>query len=115
MNINKKFDRLRRWGDEKMGAQKSTYDDEFQALAQDMNTGQKGIERLHGSVSTYVRGLQEKKQHPETKEKLSPIGNIASVMVHHGQDFDDQSKFGQCLISEFDLIDCFFHYVEHTI
>lgn len=43
MNVNKKFDRLRQWGKEKMGAEiKTGPSDVFKALEAEMNIRQEG-------------------------------------------------------------------------
>lgn len=56
------------------------------------------MERLHKSMTGYVKTLS-KRNEGDDKEKNLPVANLGSVMVNHGEDFEDDSEFGQCLIS----------------
>lgn len=58
-----------------------------------------GMERLQRSMTLYVKSLS-KRNEGEDKEKSLPVGYLGSTMVHHGEDFEDDSQFGQCLISK---------------
>ncbi|KAL9060805.1 MAG: hypothetical protein Q9162_000509 [Coniocarpon cinnabarinum] len=99
MNVNKKLDRFRQWGKEKMGgaADKTDTSDDFKGLEQEMNLRQDGMEKLHSSMNTYVKTLS-RREHGEGKDKQTPVGNLGMTMVKHGEEFDDGSKFGECLL-----------------
>ena len=58
------------------------------------------MERLQRSMTTYVKTLS-KRQEGEDKEKILPVSYLGSTMVSHGEDFEDDSEFGQCLMSTF--------------
>ena len=51
-------------------------------------------------MTTYVKTLS-KRQEGEDKEKILPVSYLGSTMVSHGEDFEDDSEFGQCLMSTF--------------
>lgn len=53
MNVNKKFDRLKQWGKERMGGEvKTDTTDEFKALEMEMQLRHDGI--IHAQVSPYA-------------------------------------------------------------
>ena len=56
------------------------------------------MERLQKSMTAYVKTLS-KRNEAEDKEKILPVAYLGSTMVNHGEDFDNESEFGQCLIS----------------
>ena len=56
------------------------------------------MERLQRSMTAYVKTLS-KRQEGEDKEKILPVSYLGSTMVSHGEDFEDDSEFGQCLMS----------------
>lgn len=57
------------------------------------------MEKLHSSMNTYVKGLNRRSE-GEGKEKYTPIGHLGTTMIKHGEEFDDSSKFGECLIGK---------------
>lgn len=57
-----------------------------------------GMERLQKSMTTYVKSLSKTKE-AEDKEKTLPIAYLGSTMASHGDDFEPDSEFGQCLSS----------------
>ena len=57
-----------------------------------------GMERLQKSMTLYVKSLS-KRNDGDDKEKSLPVGFLGSTMVHHGEEFESDSLFGQCLIS----------------
>lgn len=98
MNVNKKLDRFRHWAGEKMGGEvKTTASEEFKALEGEMNTRQEGMERLHKSMNIYVKSLS-KRTEAEDKEKSTAVAQLGSTALNHGEDFEQDSEFGQCLI-----------------
>ena len=49
-------------------------------------------------MTAYVKTLS-KRNEGEDKEKTLPVGYLGSSMINHGEDFENDSEFGQCLIS----------------
>lgn len=99
MNINKKFDRLKQWTNEKMGAEARTgLSDEFKALELEMNLRHEGMDKMQRSMAVYVKSLS-KRAEGDDKEKQLPGGHLGSSMVTHGEDFEPDSEFGNCLSS----------------
>ncbi|KAI4609472.1 uncharacterized protein J4E88_006614 [Alternaria novae-zelandiae] len=99
MNINKKFDRLKQWTNEKMGAEARTgLSDEFKALEVEMNLRHEGMDKMHGAMAVYVKSLSKRAEGAD-KEKQLPGGHLGSSMVTHGEDFEPDSEFGNCLSS----------------
>lgn len=56
------------------------------------------MERLQKSMTIYVKTLS-KRNEGEDREKTLPVAYLGSTMVNHGEDFENDSEFGQCLIS----------------
>ena len=56
------------------------------------------MERLQKSMTAYVKTLS-KRNEGDDKEKILPVSYLGSTMVHHGEDFENDSEFGQCLMS----------------
>jgi len=97
--IGKKLDRVKQWAGEKMGGEaKTNVSDEFKALEMEMTLRHEGMEKLHKSMTGYVKSLS-KRNEVEDKEKIMPVGYLGQVMVNHGEDFEPDSEFGNCLIS----------------
>ena len=57
-----------------------------------------GMERLQKSMTGYVKTLS-KRSEGDDKEKILPVAYLGSSMINHGEDFEKDSVFGQCLIS----------------
>lgn len=56
------------------------------------------MERLQKSMNVYVKSLSKQKE-TDDKEKTVPIAYLGSTMISHGDDFEPESEFGQCMIS----------------
>lgn len=54
---------------------------------------------MHKSMTSYVKSLSKRKE-AEDKEKTLPVAYFGSTMVSHGDDFEPDSEFGQCLASQ---------------
>ena len=54
---------------------------------------------MQRSMNSYVKSIS-KKTDVEDKDKSLPIAYLGAVMIHHGEDFELNSEFGQCLTSE---------------
>lgn len=98
MNINKRLDRVKQWAGEKMGGDKTNVSDEFKSLEMEMDLRQDGMQKLHKSMTVYIKSLS-KRSEAEDKEKILPVGYLGQQMAHHGEDFEPDSEFGNCLIS----------------
>jgi hypothetical protein len=61
-----------------------------------------GMERLHKSMTTYVKSLS-KRNEADDREKVLPVAFLGQTMLHHGEDFEPDSEFGNCLIGESSL------------
>jgi hypothetical protein len=48
-------------------------------------------------MSAYVKTLS-KREEVEDKEKVMPVAYMGTTMVNHGEDFENDSEFGRCLI-----------------
>ncbi|KAI8941054.1 hypothetical protein NX059_002297 [Plenodomus lindquistii] len=99
MNVTKKFDRLKQWTNEKMGAEARTgLSDEFKALEVEMNLRHEGMDKMQRAMAVYVKSIS-KRAEGDDKEKQLPGGHLGSSMVTHGEDFEPDSEFGNCLSS----------------
>ncbi|KAI1944065.1 hypothetical protein LOZ66_000654 [Ophidiomyces ophidiicola] len=99
MNVNKKLGRFKQWAGERMGGEvKTNVSDDIRALETEMTLRQEGLERLHKAMTSYVRVISKRNEGGDSG-KLLPIGHLGGTMVEHGQDFENTSEFGQCLIS----------------
>ncbi len=48
-------------------------------------------------MNLYVKAIS-KRNEAEDKEKSLPVGYLGRAMINHGEDFENDSEFGQCLI-----------------
>ncbi|KAF2736937.1 BAR-domain-containing protein [Polyplosphaeria fusca] len=97
MNVNKKLDRFKQWAGEKMGGEiKTGLSDDFKALETEMNLRHEGLEKMHLSTTVYVKSLSKRAEGTD-REKTLPGGNFGSTMVAHGEDFEPDSEYGNCL------------------
>ena len=55
------------------------------------------MERLQKSMTNYVKTLS-KRNEGEDKEKILPVAYLGLTMVNHGEEFENDSEFGQCLV-----------------
>lgn len=58
-----------------------------------------GMEALHKSMTSYMKSLS-KRAELEDKQKILPVGYLGQTMSRHGEDFEPDSEFGNCLISK---------------
>lgn len=56
------------------------------------------MERLQKSMNAYIKWLSRRSEPFEDREKSPPIVFMARTMVSHGEDFESDSEFGNCLI-----------------
>ena len=122
MLVNKKLGRLKQWAGERMGGEvKTNTTDDFKALEQEMvlrHEGKNccfsrrldksslltpnalGMEKLHRTMAAYVKSISRKNEGSD-RDKSSPVGHLGTTMISHGEDFEQDSEFGSCLISMF--------------
>lgn len=97
MIVNKKLDRFKQWAGERMGGEvKTNTTDSFKALEQEMELRQHGMEKMQESTNAYMKAMA-KKTELDRKEKTLPIAYMGASMITHGEDFEHDSEFGQCL------------------
>ncbi|EOO04048.1 putative bar domain-containing protein [Phaeoacremonium minimum UCRPA7] len=100
MNITKKIDRAFQWAGEKMGAEaKTSMSDDFKMLETEMALRYDGADRLQKSMNAYVKWLSRRGETFEDKEKGLPAAYLGRTMISHGEDFENDSEFGNCLIA----------------
>ncbi|AEO63085.1 uncharacterized protein THITE_2107948 [Thermothielavioides terrestris NRRL 8126] len=100
MNFTKKIDRAFQWAGEKMGGEaKTTMSDGFKMLETEMALRFEGMERLQRSMNQYIKWLGRHLDSSEDKEKALPVGYLGRTMVGHGEEFQADSEFGNCLIT----------------
>ncbi|KAK8036115.1 hypothetical protein PG993_008729 [Apiospora rasikravindrae] len=99
MRITKKFDRAFQWAGEKMGQEaKTAMTDDFKNLETEMALRHDGMDRLQKSMNIYSKSISKRCESAEDKEKGLPISYMGRTMMSHGEDFEPDSEFGNCLI-----------------
>ncbi|KAJ5573670.1 uncharacterized protein N7459_008097 [Penicillium hispanicum] len=97
MHMNKRIGRLKQWAGERMGGEvKTNQSDDFKAMETEMGVRHEGVDRIHKSMTAYVKAVS-KRNEGDDKEKTLPIAHLGSSMISHGEDFDGNSEYGQCL------------------
>jgi len=64
------------------------------------------MEKLSIATNAYVKHLTRRTE-GEGKEKLTPIAYLGSTMTRHGEDFAEDSVFGQCLVGRWTRRTCY--------
>ncbi|KAI0117957.1 BAR domain-containing protein [Nemania sp. FL0031] len=96
----KKIDRAFQWAGEKMGHEaKITHSDDFKMLETEMALRYDGMDRLQKSMNAYIKSLSRRGETFEDKEKGLPVSYLGRTMIAHGEDFEPDSEFGNCLIA----------------
>jgi BAR domain len=57
------------------------------------------MERLQKSMNLYVKWLGRRSEVSEDKDKSLPISYLGRSMISHGEEFQPDSEFGNCLIA----------------
>ncbi|CAG1966169.1 unnamed protein product [Fusarium graminearum] len=100
MHFTKKIDRAFQWAGEKMGGEARTaHSDEFKNLETEMALRQDGMEKMQKSMTGYVKWLSRRNELMEDKERGTPMSALGRTMATHGEDFEQDSEFGNCLLS----------------
>ncbi|KAJ5735940.1 uncharacterized protein N7483_001065 [Penicillium malachiteum] len=98
MHVNKRIGRFKQWAGERMGGEaKTNQSDDFKALETEMGVRHEGVDRIHKSMTAYVKAIS-KRTEGDDKEKTLPVAHLGGSMVSHGEDFDVNSEYGQCLL-----------------
>jgi hypothetical protein len=50
-------------------------------------------------MNLYVKWLGRRGESSEDKEKALPTGHLGRTMISHGEEFQSDSEFGNCLIA----------------
>ena len=58
------------------------------------------MEKLQKSMNIYMKAIS-KRAEIEDKEKTLPVAHLGGTMISHGEDFELNSEFGQCMTGEF--------------
>ena len=58
------------------------------------------MERLQKSMNQYIKAVS-KRTEVDDKEKTLPVAYLGGAMISHGDDFELDSEFGQCLTSQY--------------
>ena len=61
-----------------------------------MLTTSVGMDKMQAAMAVYVKSLSKRAEGAD-KEKQLPGGHLGSSMVTHGEDFEPDSEFGNCL------------------
>lgn len=97
MAMTKRIDRIKQWTSEKLGQEQKTQEsDEFKELEYEINMRYEGTERLHQSMSIYVRNLAKRRELDEL-DKASPIDILGQAMSIYGEEFVAESTYGQAM------------------
>ncbi|KAF7561337.1 hypothetical protein G7046_g2809 [Stylonectria norvegica] len=100
MHFTKKIDRAFQWAGERMGGEaKTAHSEEFKMLEMEMALRHEGMDRLQRSMSTYVKWISRRTEPAEDKERSLPVAYLGRTMAAHGEDFEQDSEFGNCLLS----------------
>ena len=51
------------------------------------------------AMNSYIKAISYKNE-GENKDKVLPVGFMGTAMANHGEDFENESEFGQCLIGK---------------
>jgi hypothetical protein len=65
-----------------------------------LNSPKIGMEKLQKSMNIYMKAIS-KRAEIEDKEKTLPVAHLGGTMISHGEDFELDSEFGQCLTGQF--------------
>lgn len=54
---------------------------------------------MQRSMSGYVKWLSQRNELMDNKERGTPMSSLGRSMATHGEDFEQESEFGNCLLS----------------
>lgn len=97
----KRLGRLRQWADEVINTKdKATLTGEAKELEEEIEVRKEGLQRLQLAAEQYHRSISKKKLSIalDDPDKVLPRDAFGTIMVHHGEDFADESLLGQALV-----------------
>ncbi|TDL14861.1 BAR-domain-containing protein [Rickenella mellea] len=98
----KQLGKLRQWAGEVISTREKTQPtSEFLDLERDIEHRRAGVEKLQVASTDYHYSLSRKKFSealPGT-EKMMPIDSLGIVMIDHGEEFGNESAFGNALVN----------------
>lgn len=56
------------------------------------------MDKLQKSMNIYSKSISKRCESADDKEKGLPISYMGRTMMSHGEDFEPDSEFGNCLI-----------------
>lgn len=62
-----------------------------------MLTPHTGMDKMHKSTTAYIKSLS-KRDEGDDREKVLPVARFGQTLANHGDDFEPDSEFGNCLI-----------------
>ncbi|KAJ7804601.1 hypothetical protein B0H14DRAFT_3091781 [Mycena olivaceomarginata] len=92
----------KQWAGEVISSKdKTTVSDEFKALEKDVELRRDGAQRLFLASEAYHRNMAKKKDNGalDDAEKLMPVDTLGIVMIIHGEEFGEDSPFGNSLVT----------------
>ncbi|KAJ7171660.1 hypothetical protein C8R43DRAFT_1094216 [Mycena crocata] len=98
----KQLGKLRQWAGEVISSRdKTTVSDEFKELEKDVELRRDGAQRLFAASEAYHKHMAKKKDNValDDAEKLLPIDTLGIVMIIHGEEFGQDSPFGNSLVT----------------
>ncbi|KAF8622263.1 hypothetical protein AX15_007140 [Amanita polypyramis BW_CC] len=98
---SRQLGKLRQWAGEVISSRERTsFGDNFKELERDVEFRREGARRLYLATETYQRSLSKKKMNEalDEAEKLLPIDALGVVMIVHGEEYGDDSVFGNSLV-----------------
>ncbi|KAG0139552.1 hypothetical protein CROQUDRAFT_54545 [Cronartium quercuum f. sp. fusiforme G11] len=101
MKVNKRIGKLKQWTGEKLGGQQKTeLSEDFQSLEQDVDLRKAGVDRLYSVSKEYSKHLTKKIEAEGTDTgKVLPVDALGLVFANHGDEFGNDSAFGQALVA----------------
>ena len=119
MNVQKRLGRFKQWAGERMGGEtKTDVSDEFKSLEVEMSLRHEGktspepchttfsvlttagMKENQKAMNSYVKALS-KRSEGDDRDKQLAVGAMGQAMYRHGEEFESDSEFGQCLIGMF--------------
>ncbi|KAJ7714733.1 hypothetical protein B0H16DRAFT_1617851 [Mycena metata] len=98
----KQLGKLRQWASEVISSQeRTTVSEEFKELEKDVELRRDGAQRLFLASEAYHKNLAKKKDNGalDDTEKLLPVDTLGIVMIIHGEEFGQDSPFGNSLVT----------------